>query len=138
MAPCCIFVPNFKIIEIIQIISLKRWTVSEQAKATTQTHFLPLFFPNNDLCVDPASSRTDQAKSGPVGPLSVSVCLPECCCPFRLQLHFHLKQLIAVAVPRGPVEETFKAVPFCSFYGPRTMAPWAGLPRQLELDATAL
>lgn len=37
------------------------------------------------------------------------LCLPECCCPFRLQLHFHFKQLIVVAMPRGPVEKTFTA-----------------------------
>lgn len=93
------------------------------AKATIQIHFLSLFFTNNDLSLDLANSRTDQAESGPVGPLSASVCLPECCCPFRLQLHFHLNKLIVAAMPRGPVEEAFKAVPFCSFYGPQTMAP---------------
>lgn len=37
------------------------------------------------------------------------LCLPECCCPFRLQLHFNFKQLIVVAMPRGPVEKTFTA-----------------------------
>ena len=47
---------------------LKRWSVSERwAKATQQTYFLPLFFPNNDLCVDPANSSAIQAESGPGG-----------------------------------------------------------------------
>ena len=69
------------------------------------------------------------------GRLTSSVCLPECRCPFHLQLHFHFEQLIVVAVPGGAVEETFKAVPFCSFYGPQTVAPLVGPACQLKLDS---
>lgn len=101
--------------------------LSELTKCKHTNPFFTPFFPNND----PVKSGTDQAESGPERPL------PECCCPFRLQLHFYLKQLIVVAGPRGPVEETFK-VAFCSFYGPQTMAPLLGLKCQLELDTAAL
>lgn len=102
-------------------------------------HLFSLFsFPNNDLWVHSGNSRRDQADSGPVGSPPFSACLPESCCPFRLQLHFHFKQLIVVALPRGPQEETFKALPFCSFYGPQTMAPLLGPLCQQELDTTVL
>lgn len=117
----------------------KKWTVSHWwAKATTQTWFPPPSFPNNDLWMDPANFRTDQAESGPVGPLFISVCLADWCCPFRLQLHFQLKQVIVVAVPRDPAEGTFKAVPFCSFYSRQTMAPLDGPLRQQELGSIVL
>lgn len=51
-------------------------------------------------------------------------------CPFCLQLHFHFKQLIVAAVPRGPVEKTFKA--FLLLYSPMLMAPAVATLCQLE------
>lgn len=112
--------------------------IRTQSKNNYTNPFSSSFLPKQWPLCGPCQLQNRSGREWSGGATAFSAFLPEWWCPFSLQLHFHFKQLIVVAVPRGPVAETFKAVPFCSFYGPQTMAPLVESLCQLELDNAAL
>lgn len=94
----------------IEFLRSFKWSKKDYISTLSKSNYNKLFFcsfpSKHNLLVDPANSRINRAESSPTG---LFLCLPECRCPFRLQLHFHFKQVIVVAMPRGPAYKTFKA-----------------------------
>lgn len=106
----------------------KKLTVLQRlAKATTQTHFLPPFFSNNDLGVDPANFRRSGREWS--GGATVHFCVSG-----RLLLPFSPTIALPFKASDCGCAQGFKAVPFCSFYSRQTMAPLVGLLCRQELD----